>query len=91
VGQPVVVDTWKPHRLRMTMGSLYPPGEELGAWRRRVRVLLDDVVVLEGEYACHPSTRLQVRIGENAIGGSTCGPKFSGQIQKLVRTSRPEP
>jgi hypothetical protein len=91
VGQPVVVDTWKPHRLRMTMGSLYPPGEELGAWRRRVRVLLDDVVVLEGEYACHPSTRLQVRIGENVIGGSTCGPKFSGQIQKLVRTSRPEP
>ena len=89
VGQPVEVDTWKPHRLRMTMGSLYPPDEDVGDWRRRVRVWLDDKVVLDGEYVCHPSTRLQVRIGENVIGGSTCGPKFSGQIQKLDRTSRP--
>ena len=89
VGQPVSVDTWKPHRLRLTMGSLYPPGENVGEWRTRVRVMLDDAVVLDGEYTCHPSTRSQVRVGENAIGGSTCGPRFSGQIQKLEQTPRP--
>ena len=89
VGKPVVVDTWKPHRLRISMGSLYPANEDVGPWRTRVQVLLDETVVLEGEWACHPSTRLQVRIGENAIGGSTCGPKFSGQIQKLERPARP--
>ena len=89
VGKPVVVDTWKPHRLRMTMGSLYPPGENVGELRTRVKVWLDDTVVLEGDYACHPSTRMQVRVGENAIGGSTCGPKFSGQVQRLERVARP--
>lgn len=90
VGKPVEVDTWKPHRLRMTMGSLYPPGEDVGEWRTRVQVKLDDTVVLDGSYAVHPSTRTQVRIGENAIGGSTCGPRFSGQIQKIERPARPE-
>lgn len=89
VGKPVVVDTWKPHRLRMTMGSLYPPGENVGELRTRVKVWLDNTVVLEGDYACHPSARMEVRVGENAIGGSTCGPKFSGQIQRLEQVARP--
>lgn len=90
VGEPVAVDTWRAHRLRITMGSLYPPGEDVGEWRSRVQVKLDDTVVLDGNYAVHPSTRMQVRIGENAIGGSTCGPRFSGQIQKIERPARPE-
>jgi len=91
VGKPVVVDTWKPHRLRISMGSLYPPGVDVGPWRTRVQVVLNDTVVLDGEWVCHPSTRLQVRIGENSIGGSTCGPKFSGQIHRLERPARPAP
>lgn len=91
VGEPVVIDLWKPHRLRLTMGALYPADEDVGEWRRRVEVRLNDQVVLAGDYVCHPSTRTQVRIGENPIGGSTCGPRFSGQIQRLERTSRPVP
>lgn len=90
VSQPVSVDLWKPHRLRISMGSLYPAGEEMGAWRTKVQVLLDEAVVLQGEWACHPSTRPEVRVGQNAIGGSTCGPRFSGQIQRLERVARPE-
>jgi hypothetical protein len=90
VSQPVSVDLWKPHRLRISMGSLYPAGEEMGAWRTKVQVLLDEAVVLNGEWACHPSTRPEVRVGQNAIGGSTCGPRFSGQIQRLERVARPE-
>jgi hypothetical protein len=89
LGKSVEVDTWKSHRLRMTMGSLYPPGDNVGKLRTLVKVWLDDTVVLEGDYACHPSTRMAVRVGENAIGGSTCGPKFSGQIQRLERLARP--
>lgn len=89
VGKPVVIDLWKPHRLRITMGALYPPTEDVGEWRTRVEVRLDETVVLEGTYTCHPSTRTQIRIGENSIGGSTCGPRFSGQIQKIERPARP--
>jgi hypothetical protein len=89
VGKPVVIDLWKPHRLRITMGSLYPPSEDVGEWCTRVEVQLDETVVLEGTYTCHPSTRTQIRIGENSIGGSTCGPRFSGQIQKIERPARP--
>jgi hypothetical protein len=89
LGKPVVIDLWKPHRLRMTMGALYPPTEDAGEWRTRVEVKLDETVVLAGTYTCHPSTRTQIRIGENSIGGSTCGPRFSGQIQKIERPARP--
>ena len=90
VGKPVTLDLKKSYRLRITMGSLYPAGAEVGAWRTRIEVKLDDAVVLEGTYACHPSTRVQVRIGENPIGGSTCGPSFSGRILKLERPERPD-
>ncbi len=89
VGKPILVDTWKSHRLRITMGSLYKPGENVGELRTRVKVLLDDTVVLEGDYACYTSSRMSVRVGENVIGGSTCGLKFSGQIQRLERVARP--
>jgi hypothetical protein len=81
-GKPVTVDLREPHRLRMTMGSLYPPEEKVGTGRTRVRVMLDETVVLEGEYECYPSTQSQVRIGMNPIGGSTCGPVFSGKIRR---------
>ena len=90
VGEPVTVDLKQSHRLRITMGSLYPADAEVGAWRTRVEVKLDDAVVLEGTYACHPSTRVQVRIGENPIGGSTCGPSFSGRILQVERPVLPD-
>jgi len=89
VGKPVQVDLSKPHRLRISMGSLYPSGEDVGEWRTRVQVKLDDAVVLEGDYLCHPTTRSQIMIGKNLIGGSTCGPKFSGRIQRIDRPDKP--
>ena len=88
-GKPVQVDLSLPHRLRISIGSLYPRGSDVGEWRARVQVKLDDAVVLEGTYSCHPTSRTQIKIGENQIGGSTCGPRFSGRILRIDRPAKP--
>jgi hypothetical protein len=89
VGDVIAIDISKPHRLRLSMGSLYPTTADVGPWRQKVKVMLDDVVVLEGSFATHPSDRRNIVIGENFIEGSSCGPKFSGRILEIVRASRP--
>jgi len=88
LGKAIAVDIRRPYRLRISIGALYRPGDDVGKWRTRVWVQLDDIVVLDGIYACHPTTRSQIRVGENAIGGSTCGARFSGKILKLERPAR---
>jgi hypothetical protein len=87
-GAVVPVDYGRPHRLEITLGSLYAVGEA-GAWARRVRVKLDGVVVLDGASACHPTSPQDIQIGKNPIGGSTCGFAFSGRILGLTRAPRP--
>ena len=59
-------------------------------WHTRVRVRLDGRAVLEGESPCHPSERTQIRLAENPIGGSTCGPRFTGQVRAVERTALPK-
>jgi len=89
VGDVVSIDPSKPHRLRLSMGSLYPANFDAGPWRQKVKIMLDDVVVLAGNFEAYPSDRKNIVVGENFIGGSSCGPKFSGRILELVRTSSP--
>jgi hypothetical protein len=88
-GDVVALDITKRHRLRLSMGSLYPPTVDAGPWRQKIKVMLDDVVVLAGAFATHPSDRKDIVVGENFIGGSSCGPKFSGRILELVRAKQP--
>ena len=88
-GPVVTVDYGRPHRLEIAMASLYPPGEA-GAWTRRVRVKLDGVGVLDGISACHPSRIEEIQIGKNLIGGSSCGPAFTGGILSLARVPQAE-
>jgi hypothetical protein len=85
----VPIDISKRHRLRLSMGSLYPVNAEAGPWRQKIKVMLDDIVVLSGVFPAHPSDRKDIVIGENFIGGSSCGPKFSGRIFELVRSAQP--
>ncbi len=90
IGPPFELDYAQPHRVWLTMGSLYPPGSN-GDRATRVRVTIDGRVALEGRSPCHPSTAPQIRIGVNPIGGSTCGPTFTGEIRALVRSREPAP
>jgi hypothetical protein len=79
VGKPVSVDYRANHRLAVTFQSLYPAGS-VGHGSDLVRVVLDGTTVLESHWACHPATVNQIYIGKNPIGGSTCGPVFTGHI-----------
>jgi len=81
------VDPGQPHRIEITMGSLYPAGGA-GAWARRVRVKMDGATALDRELECYPSTLRQIEIGKNFIGGSFAGPAFSGNILRVVRVPK---
>ncbi len=88
LGKPVEVDYGQTHRLAITFQALYPPGSALHN-SDLVRVLMDGKAALEGKYVCHPSTDDSIRIGSNKIGGSTCGPTFSGRILSVERFPEP--
>jgi hypothetical protein len=89
VGQLVPIDLRQPHRIEITIGSLYPASVP-ARWRTQVRVRLDGHAVLEGESPCHPSERTQIRLVENPLGGSTCGPRFTGQVKAVERSALPQ-
>ncbi|HEU5081529.1 MAG TPA: hypothetical protein VFT72_20110 [Opitutaceae bacterium] len=96
---PVEIDYSVPHRVSISLGSLYPPSND-SAWNGvapdvKERLLghmiisLDGKVVLDAAVPFHPTTREQVCVGENQIGSSTCGPIFSGQIHAVRRSGLP--
>lgn len=87
-GPPVDVDLGLPHHLEVAMSSLFPPGGA-GPWTHRVVVRMDGATVLEGVSDCHPSWPDQIEIGRNSIGGSTCGPIFTGRILAIERPAQP--
>jgi len=89
VGPPVDVPPGGFHCVEVSIGSLYPPPTDASAPRdpRRlaVAVTLDGVAVLAGSSPCHPAAPPQIFVGENPIGGSTCGEKFTGAILLIER------
>jgi hypothetical protein len=89
-GPAVEIDYSQPHRLEITMGSLYGPDAPTEL-RTLVRVRLDGKVVLEGNSPCHPSEPGQIRLLANLIGGSTCGPVFNGRAIAVERLPVPRP
>ncbi len=83
LGEPVPLDYRQPHRLEIEAGALSHP--EGGAAPFPIRVVLDGRVVLEGQSGSYPVATGGVAIGRNPIGGSTCGPAFSGDMLSALR------
>lgn len=92
---PLRVDYRRPHRFRISMGSLYPqdgnvryqdlPAAVVDRIKRRVTVTLDGQTALAFASECYESPPAFVSIGKNPIGGSTTGPVFSGEVLKASR------
>jgi hypothetical protein len=57
--------------------------------RRTFRILLDGKEVLRGESDFYPWEESQVTVGENRIGGTICGPRFTGRILETRRLPAP--
>jgi hypothetical protein len=82
MGEPFELDYGQTHRIAISFQALFPPGSALHE-SKAVRVLIDGKPALVGSYACHPTTADRIMIGANPIGGSTCGPKFTGRILSI--------
>jgi len=79
LGEPFELDYGATHRIAISFQALFPPGSALHA-SKAVRVLIDGKPALVGSFPCHPTTADRIKVGVNPIGGSTCGPKFTGRI-----------
>jgi hypothetical protein len=79
LGEPFELDYGQTHRVAIAFQALFPPGSALHD-SKAVRVVIDGKPALTGSYPCHPTTAEQIMVGVNRIGGSTCGPKFTGRI-----------
>ncbi len=87
-----------PQRLRIEMGSLYPPEEhpffagreraELVRMSRRLRVELDGDILLDGYQRFHPASPRAVFVGVGPGPGNT--QRFSGELHPLARDRRTE-
>ncbi|HVT72524.1 MAG TPA: glycosyltransferase family 87 protein [Lacunisphaera sp.] len=91
VSAPVRVDYHVPHRLEVSMGSLWPPAGDEAGWqglavavRRRlagtISVKVDGQTVLEHRAEAYAARPDEVAVGTNAIGASTCEAAFTGRI-----------
>jgi hypothetical protein len=89
----------KRYHAQISMGCLFPPKGDIlleklppdlvEVLKSRIRVVLDGDAVLEANAACYDSPPIELRFGENQIGGSTCGPRFTGRLMNLRRAWPP--
>ncbi len=84
-GAPLEIDYSRPHRLEITLDSLYPSRLAPRPFSGRLRVLLDGTVVLDGSAECFPSAPYEIRLGANPLGGSVSDPAFTGKILSVER------
>jgi hypothetical protein len=48
---------------------------------------MDGRTVLTADQPCYPSLPRELYIGENPIGGSTCGERFTGRLLLIQRAA----
>jgi hypothetical protein len=78
---PIAVSFAMPQRIEISLGSLYPGS----GGPKRVIVKWNGAVVYSEEAAAYPSKPSEVTVGQNAIGGSTTQPRFTGEILDVSR------
>lgn len=101
VSEPIALDNSRVHAVEIRMGSFYPEsadrrwGDTPAPVRTRrtkhMELLLDGRVVLSAPLPSHPTTRAEITVGLNRIGGSSCGEKFTGDILAVERLSPAHP
>jgi hypothetical protein len=98
VGSPVEIRYGQSYRLRVSSATFLPPrgspdwgGVSLAEQDRELSAItvgLDGAVVAVGPWRGYPSAAENISFGMNPIGGSTCGPTFSGRILSFGRATK---
>lgn len=93
--KPIPIDFSREHELVISMGSLYPPREDLvfvdqpDAFVRqlkdRVVVRLDGETIIDAEAASYESDPRSLKVGRNDIRATSCNPLFMGEILEVRR------
>ena len=78
---PVAVDYANSQQLEIDLGSLYRDPSA----SRKVSIRVNGVTVFSEDATAYPSTRKEVVVGQNTIGGSTTLPRFTGEILRVSR------
>ncbi len=79
------------HTLEVTLAALATVDDATlvsGGLAGPVRVRLDGEVVWEEHTDYHPAEHAEVYVGRNPIGGTSCGPRFAGEILAAERVRR---
>lgn len=94
VTAPIETDYFAVHTITISEGALFPPANPRvkalspavrQALRRRLRVSLDGTVVLDENVQQYDTTLSEITVGENHIGGSNAGVRFTGAILGVQR------
>ncbi len=98
VSQPITIDPKHFYSLEISTGSLipdisqylHPAPDALSpqkAYRSQVQIKLDGKSILKQNYDCYDTTKDEITIGKNLIGGTNCGPIFTGEIRDIKHTA----
>jgi hypothetical protein len=89
VSSSLPVDYKSAHRLRISSGNFFPMDSDnrqvlsasgITTLKDHILVMIDDVVALDADTESYKTQSASITVGQNLIGGSTAGPKFTGQI-----------
>ncbi|MFZ5494446.1 MAG: hypothetical protein ACOZE5_03795 [Verrucomicrobiota bacterium] len=95
---PIRTDYFAEHEIVVEAGALYPPdhprlaalpAETAARLRQRLRLEFDGRTLLAQEVDTHTSRPGEVTFGRNLIGGSSCEPRFAGEILSVERLPVP--
>lgn len=92
--EPIKTDYFGEQEIMVDAGALYPadhpalrnmPAETLTQLRKRLRIEFNGRAVIDQEVDTHASRPSEVTVGRNLIGGSSCEPRFAGEILATER------
>lgn len=88
MSEPVSIDFARPHDVEITLPSLAAPVDaslERPVQRGRVTVVVDGGRIWEHTVDLFTAEAEEFWIGRNAIGGTNCGPVFTGEVLSAER------
>jgi hypothetical protein len=94
VSAPIETDYFAVHTIEISEGALFPPDHPMvralppavrDALRRRLRVIFDGRTVIDENVEQYNSQLADVTVGENRIGGSSAGVRFTGEVLGVRR------